>query len=222
MEPKVCSQTDVAVRPSLCRAQVRSVHLHTNSVLTVGPLEKSNRPSISPPVPPSAAAARLMPFCWGAETMLEAPELLFPSGETRPLCLANTAARFMLGAAGWPAPVSDNSPLSPKTSGVTAGKSRTPSRFLAACFGENESACGGVFTPHWTLLYPESQILHAFIYCVNGGEQTRRNTGRKPTLASGILTSFPYSLPFALMLLSSFQSSNFDKWKLKTSSTYNI
>lgn len=72
------------------------------------------------------------------------------------------------------------------------GKRSTLSRFLLECFGEKESACGDVFTPRCSVLYPESQSLHAFIYCVNGGEQTRRNTpGRGPTLSSGFLVSFP-------------------------------
>lgn len=76
-------------------------------------MEKSSRPSISPPVPLSAEAQIPVAFGWGGETMLEAPELLFPSGETRPLCLATTAARFMLSAAGCPAPVAEYDPLFP-------------------------------------------------------------------------------------------------------------
>lgn len=47
-------------------------------------------------------------------------------------------------------------------------------------------------TPRCSVLDPESQSLHAFIYCVNGGEWSRRNTaGREPTLSGGVLVSFP-------------------------------
>lgn len=80
---------------------------------------------------------------------------------------------------------------------------RSPlSRFLPACFGERESACGSVFTPRCSVLDPESQSLHAFIYCVNGGERSRRNTaGRGPTLPSGVLVSFPSYLLSSFLFL---------------------
>lgn len=59
-------------------------------------------------------------------------------------------------------------------------------------FGVRESACGGVFTPRCSVLDPGSQSLHAVIYCVNGGERSRRNTaGCDPTLSRGVLVSFP-------------------------------
>lgn len=73
---------------------------------------------------------------------------------------------------------------------------------LPVCFGERESACGSVFTPRCSALDPESRSLHAFIYCVNGGERSRRNTAdRDPTLCSGVLVSFPTRLLSSCILL---------------------
>lgn len=94
------------------------------------------------------------------------------------------------------------SSLPRKMSSVKVAKRSRLFRFLPVCFDERESACGGVFTPRCSVLYPESPSLHAFIYCVNGGEQTRRNTaGPDPTLSTGILVSFPSPLLSSLLFL---------------------
>lgn len=191
MELKVWSQTDVAVRPSLCLGEVRSIHLQTSSVLTVGPLEKSNRPSISP-VPLLAEAQMLVAFGWGGETMLEAPELLFPSGETRPLCLATTAARFMLSAAGWPALVAEYNPLFPAKwlQWTRRNVRRCSASFL--CVLMKGRAHAAVSLPPAAPCYIPRARASMLLFTVNGGEQTRRNTaGRDPTLSTSILVSFP-------------------------------
>lgn len=87
------------------------------------------------------------------------------------------------------------SSLPRKMTSVQVAKRLTLSCFLPVGFGERESACGSVFTPRCLLLDPESRSLHAFIYCVNGGEHRRRNTaGRDTTLCRSLLVSFPSPL----------------------------
>lgn len=91
----------------------------------VGPFEKSSSPSTAPPLSGPAETVLALWSDW--ETMLEAPELLFPSGETRPLCLATPAARFMLCSAGCPAPVLIKGSVPRQITAVEAH--REPSRF---------------------------------------------------------------------------------------------
>lgn len=64
-----------------------------------------------------------------------------------------------------------------------------------------QSACGDVVTPRCSASDPESRSLHAFIYCVNGGQRSRRNTaGRGPTLFNSDLVSPPsrFLVPFCV------------------------
>lgn len=96
MELKLWLQTNEAIRSNLCLEEIRPVHLQTSSDLTAGPLLVFNKHSFPSLVHLSVEVEILTALLWGSEMMLEAPELLLPSGAMRPLCLVTTATRLIL------------------------------------------------------------------------------------------------------------------------------